>query len=188
MTKAIDFGKDSVEAPPSKDKLTRVTELAREQVKCQKTVTKLEGLLKLAEAALRRVEEGELPNLMDEVGITELKLGKGWQLAITRKYSVKPAEKNRQKVVDWMEKKGFSGIVKREFVISFGKEDEAWVRKFEGDLKKRKKQLDTVRNRRIESATLRKHVLEMLEEGISVPRKLFGIFERRVAIVTPPKP
>ncbi len=186
QAKVVDFGDDAKKAPVPKDKLEQILKLAREQVRRQRKVAEADEKLKEAKAELRAIEEGNLPKLLDELGVDEIKLGGGWSLFVKEAVSVKTPAKNRADVVAWMEKHGYSRLVKRQFVIAFSRDDEKWAAKFQRDLNQRKKKVDSRIERKIEAATLKKTVVDLMKEGIDVPHDLFGIFKRRISVVIEP--
>ena len=183
-TKPIDFGAD--EKKPERDKATRLRDLAREQVRREKAVLELQQKLEEATKKLNEIKEGELPDLMDELGFPEIALGNGYRLVVDMEYKISVPKDNQVAVANWFEKLGYGHDVRREFVISFNKEEEEWAKKFQSDLKRRKKKLRTSVVKTVPSATVRSRVIKLLEAGIEVSSAV-SVFKRRVSKVIQPK-
>ena len=161
--------------------LARLSGLALDQKKAEAEVARLEEELKKAQANLRDIAEHQIPSLMEEVGMKEFITEEGVKIKVVEKIRGSIPEANAEKAFAWLEKMEYDNIVKREFKITFGKEEEDWARKFESDLKKRKKKLNFVVKRGIHPSTLASFVSELLKEGVDIPLDLFGVYRQRLS-------
>ena len=118
----IDFEQDAA-APAGSDALQRIADLARLMVEQQAAVTAAETALALAKAALFRTETEDLPDLMEELQLSELKLTDGSKVSVKRDYHCGLSEERRPAGLAWLEEHGFSGLIKTDLVLSFGREE-----------------------------------------------------------------
>lgn len=182
-----DFGDDAKTTELSGDKLERVTELAREQVRRAQAVENAEHELSEAKSALNEVCQGELPQLMDDLGLKTFDLDNGWSVKVKDSYKVSPPKDKMDEALDWLIEQGFEKVIKNQFICSFDRGDEKHMRKFKRDLAQRKKPIDTKITRGVAGATMRKTIVDMIENGVNVPKKLFGVWQHRVSEVKGPK-
>lgn len=172
---------------PSDNEIKSIQALARTQYALQQEIADLEAKLKVAKERLRTCSEADLPTLMVELGVTGLSLDNGWKLDLDTKVYASITKEKNDEANTWLEKNKHGDIIKRVFEIKFGKDDEAWAKKFERDLKARKKPLQYAVKRAVHPQTLQAWVREALVSGLTLPEDLFGVFRKRVAILTPPK-
>ena len=148
-------------------------------------IAELQSKIDTKTAALKVLTDTTIPGLMD--GMTgALALDDGRVLEVTEKIRASIAGEKAGPAVKWLDEHDHSSIVKRQFVIEFNRDDEAWAKKFEADLRKRKKPLNVVRKHTVHPQTLEAFVREQFALGVELPKETFGIYRQRIAKVTRP--
>lgn len=131
---------------------------------------------------VRQISQEELPDLMDEAEQTEVTTSSGDKIRMSVQVRAN-LSKAKAEALGWLEENGHGDLIKRQFVISFDRDDEDWARQFSRDLAKRKKPLNTKVERTVHPSTLTSFVKGLLEEGVAFPQETFGVFRQRFAEV-----
>ena len=149
----------------------------------ERAVEAAEGELKKAQERVRRLREHDIPDLMRSCGVKKLTTTSGLDVAMREAVRATWPKDGPQKLeaMEWLEANGHGGLVKREFVIKFSREDEAWAKKFEADLRKRKRELNVERKESVHPQTLCAFLREQLAEGAQVPMQTFRAFVQTFA-------
>lgn len=162
--------------------IARLTGLATDQAHAEARVARLEQELKEAKESLRHISENQIPTLMEELELEEYKTnGLHIKLASVIRGSIPKA--NEAEAFQWLEDNNHANLIKRQFTIEFGKDEEKWANKFERDLRQRKKQLNCKRQKSVHAQTLQSFVRQQLEEGVAIPMDVFGVFRQNFSKV-----
>jgi hypothetical protein len=132
-------------------------------------------------AAVVRIEQVDLPELMQEMGLSSFKLQSGETVDLTQDVSCGISEAVRPSAHHWLIEHGFGGLIKAEVKVSFDRGDITAAQVFAatngGEL------ID-----RVHPSTLKTFVKERMEAGDMPPEELFGIHPfHRVKIAAPKK-
>jgi hypothetical protein len=109
---------------PSNAEVKEIADLAQIQISRQKRVEELEGSLKSANEALRKVQEVDLPAAMQQAGVSEIKLPNGMKISIKAGFSASVPKDRKQEVCQWLRSNGFGDIVSEDVVVTFGRGEE----------------------------------------------------------------
>ena len=164
---------------PGDNLLAQISATALDQKQAEAEVARCEEALKSAQARLRDISERKLPELMDEAEMSTLTTKEGIEVRVQEKIRGSIPKGRERPAFNWLEEHGHERLVKREFVIQFDREDEAWARKFEADLKRRKRRLNVAIKESIHPSTLASFVTEQLGQGVDIPLDTFGVFRQR---------
>jgi hypothetical protein len=154
--------------------IERIVKLAELMVEKQEVVKRLEEELKEAKREMLALEREDLPQLMAEAGIQELKLRDGSTVTIKEDVDAKITDATRVQALGWLVEHGFGGLVKTQVSLAFarGAHDEACAvrdfleTKYDGvELKEE-----------VHPGTLKAFVKERMAAGDNVPFDLFNIF------------
>lgn len=170
--------------------LTRLNELALLQAKHETDVADAMKTLAAAQARLKETSEKLIPEVMSEMELTETKTEDGIKVEIkeTLRASIAQGDMEQQaKAFAWLELQGHGHLIKQEFNIQFGKNEEKWAKQFEAQLKRRKKPLNAKRKKSIHHGTLAAFLTEQLKKGVEVPLDIFNGFLQTFAKVSVPK-
>lgn len=125
-------GADFLSEPPPRDEqdaktaLLRVSAMADLLRKAQKSVAAATAELEKETAALVRIEQQDFPDLLREVGLTELKLDDGAVLSLVEDIQCGISEDRKPRAFAWLREHDFDGIIKSQVIVEFGRgEDKA---------------------------------------------------------------
>ena len=167
---------------PSTDALANLAQLAQDLYLAELAQSEAEEVLKTAQRKVRDISEHQIPELMDEVGVSEFTTKSGIKLAVKDGLRVSPPAARRTECWDWLSDKGFGDLVKHSVVVGFsrdeGDEHDDLVAHLKGTSQLFKDE------RKVEPATLKKFVKERLAEGDELPLDLFGTTQFRQTKIT----
>ena len=158
--------------------MTALVSLADQQEAAQAEVERLEALLDEAKKNLDRISQIEIPKLMDGID-GKLNLPDGRVVTISEKIRSSISSDKKPLAFKWLDDNDHGGLIKRRFIIEFGRDQEDWAKKFEADLRKRKKPLKFDIKRGVHPSTLASFVTEQLQEGVDIPLDTFGVYRQR---------
>lgn len=164
--------------------MARLGGLAAEQLQVEARVMTLEAELKQTKETLRHICENKMPTLMEEAGQEDCTVTGGIRIKIKSIIRGSIPANNAKEAFTWLEDNGNGNLIKREFKIDFGKDDDKWADKFERDLKQRKKPLNVKRKKAVHPGTLQAFVREQLEMGVPIPMDVFGVYRQNYSSVT----
>ena len=168
---------------PGDNLLARLSGLAQEQRDAEIAVEQAEEALQKAKDNLRTIRERKLPELMDEAEMTEFTTKDGLKIKVSEQIRAGIPKAKAAQAIKWLEDNGHENLVKRQFVIEFGKDEEGWAKRFAADLKRRKRPLNTKTDRKVHPQTLAAFVREQLQEGVDIPQDLLGVHRQKVSKV-----
>ena len=121
---------------------------------------------------VRDMEERIIPEMMQEAGVSLLKLSDGSQVEVKPFYAAKIPESRVDEAFSWLRSKGFEDLIKNTVTASFGRGQDNEVselinvcEKFGFNYNKKEK---------VEPMTLKAFVREQVEGGKKLPFYLFG--------------
>jgi len=168
---------------PSNAEVTEIAALAELQLKRQEIVETLEQHLKEAQANLRQVQEVDLPNAMQQAGVSEIKLPSGEKITIKDDvYASIPKDERYHEAMDWLRDHGFGDVIKNEVKVAFGKgeEDQAAALMAELNANGWKNYTSAVT---VHASTLKALIREQLAKGADFPLELFGAMPVSKAVI-----
>lgn len=180
QTDVPDYSEYQDENPIGDNLMKTVTDLADKMTAAESEMEKYQALLDEAKENHRRITEKEIPEALDGLE-GDIKLPDGRVIQIAEKIRTHLSADSKPAALDWLDNNGHSALVKRRFIIEFGKGEDKWADKFANDLAKRKKPLNVKRERNVHPQTLTAFVKQSLEDGEDLPLKLFGVFRQRFA-------
>lgn len=149
----------------------------------EQKVAQAEEALVLAQKNLQTVAGQEIPDLMDELGVSDFTTHSGIRVRIVEAIRASIPKERTEEAVAWLDDHNFHDLVKRKFTVQFGADEEAWANKFAADLARRKRQLAVAQDKTVHTSTLSAWVRSQLENGEDVPLDLFGVHRQRKARV-----
>lgn len=148
--------------------LQRAVQLAELLLQMRNKVQDMEKQLEVAKADLRRVEQEDLPELMQELGLETFKLKTGETIEVKPEIDCGISEERRRAAHDWLTANGFGGLIKTEVVAKFGRDERdaavACAQQIGGEMIER-----------VHPSTLKSFVKEQMSAGKPVPFDLFGV-------------
>lgn len=168
------------------DSLHRVAALVELMVEQAAAVAKAEDELARLKANFQRTEQEDLPELMREVGLTELKLEDGTEVVVSEEVSCAITEERRDAAHAWLRAHDFGGLIKTALSVDFaadeGEEAAAAAVSIAEELGREVSVAE-----KVHPSTLKSFVKEQLAAGVAIPFDLFGIHPFNKAKVKPPR-
>jgi len=169
---------------PGDNLLAQISATAARQKDVEARIEAAEAELKAAQAELRRISEVELPELMDAADVASFTTTEGIKVEVREVIRGGIPSGTAEQAYAWLEDNGHAALIKRQFVIEFNRDEEAWAKKFAADLSKRKQKLRAKIKKTVHPQTLQAFVREQLEEGVEFPMQTFGVFRQRYTKVS----
>lgn len=154
--------------------LTIVSDLANKQLKLASEVSELEADLKAKKEELRLTSEQELPDAMQQAGLTQITLSSGEKIAINEFYNAHISKANQEKAYEWLVTNGHEGLIKNEVLLKFGREETEVVDQTVSALQSRG--LSPEVRQSVHPSTLKAFVKEQITNGNDIPTEPFGIY------------
>ena len=139
----------------------------------KKIATAEEELSKLKEVETI-LSEQTIPNLMQQAGITMLKLADGSSVEITKKYAARIPTSKVDEAHDWLRANGFEDLIKNDLSLSFGMKEDNQAKALAQELIE--KGFNVKQKTHVHHSTLAGFVKEQIQEGKEVPHDLFGVY------------
>lgn len=163
----------------SQDGLARLSALAAQQTKAEEIVQDAEENLKKHQAHLDNIAEEQIPDLMEELGITEFKTKSGLKITVSEK--VRCRQLTSSAGLQWLRENGQGGLIKSQVVVPFtrGTDSEAQklVDRLAGDGMAARHEAFVPWN------SLAAAAKSMRLDGDEVDEKVLGIWDQRRAKV-----
>jgi hypothetical protein len=166
------------------DALKRLSEMAQQQREYEHQLAAAQARVEELENQLRIIAEEDIPALMDEVGVSEFTTSTGLKVRLDENIFASISEATNVPAIEWLDTHNYGNLVKRNFTITFQRDEEDWARKFVRDLARRKRKLVVAEKRTVHPRTLSAFVSEKLKEGVDVPLELFNVFRKRVSKIS----
>lgn len=157
-----------------------LTDLSDQFEAAEEEVQRLELLLDEAKKNLKNLSEYEIPKLLEGME-GKLSLPDGRTITITEKIRSSITSDHKPTAMRWLEDHGYGSLIKRRFIIEFGRDQADWVKEFEAQLEASKLSLNIKREHNVHWQTLDAFVREGLEQGEDIPLELFGVYRQRFA-------
>ena len=169
---------------PSSNLSTVLNQLADELLEAQKELADAEAVVETKKNIVRDIAEKRIPEAVDGVE-GKIDLGNDRTLEIKEEIRASVAGEKLAPAVQWLDDNDYGGIVKRQLIFEFGKDDHEKVKKFKKLMAPIIKEHKLVMKDKqaIHPQTLLAWVKERLKEGDNLPVDTFGIFRQRTAKV-----
>ena len=165
--------------------MKRIVALAQLLAQQQSDVDRLEEELKEAKKAARTTEREDLPTLMEELGITELKLEDGSVVKVVPDCECGITERTRDAAMRWLAENGFGGLIKTQVIATYGRgERENALKAFE---KLVDEPADVLLKEDVHHSTLKSFVKEQIAAGNALPMDTFNVIPFNKATIKPAK-
>lgn len=171
----------------SQKALDPVKELAVKAKELSESVDALEEALKVQKKSLALIEEVQLPELMNSVGLTEFKLDDGTKIALAEAYhgGLPKDEEKKAAAIALIIEYGAGGIVRSKVALEFGvSEHNLAIDTFK---KLKSEGLPVSMDQTVNFQTLAALSRERSRNGEPINNETLGLFVRKYAKLTVPK-
>lgn len=170
---------DYVQPETTGGELNKLQQLIDQQAKAEAVVADLEAQLSKARESVKDLAERQVPELMDQIGITEFKTTTGLNVGIDETIRASIPKAKAPLAFAWLKQHDHAAMIKRTVSLSFGKGEDDKANNFCESLDSQSLEYDD--KAAVHPATLSAFVREKLENGEEIPLDLFGVFRQRVA-------
>ncbi|UZS00351.1 hypothetical protein [Serratia phage SMP] len=184
MSDKIDFFGALADQAPAEDNLIRLSKLVQKAADLKDDFDYHAEKSAEAEEAMKKVLREEIPELMAEIGMSEVRTEEGMLVSVEGKINCAIKAVNKPEAFAWLREHDYDGLIKSKLSVEFGKgEDESAAAAI--------KALDGVGivagvEDNIHPATLKSWAKERVEAGDTLP-ECFSIHEFKEAKITVPK-
>lgn len=173
-----------IEIQPRDINLGELTDLAVQLENLDQQILEAEANVSVLKQARKTVAEEQLPTLMEQAGVTTLKLVNGKKIEV--KEFVDARIKDPNVAFDWLRQTNNDSIIKNSITVDLGKNEDSLAQEVIATLKEKH---DIEANVRVgvHNMTLKsfcRDALDNPELAESLPREAFGIYEGKRAKIT----
>ena len=170
----MDLEQESTLINVDTDKVKSISELCNRLLDLQEQARRIEDNLKSKNDEIRMLSEQEIPNLMQEAGVSEFKLADGSSVSVKPFYAAKIPVSKTDEAFQWLTGNGYGDLIKNTVSLNFGKSEDNVANSLVEDLKS--KGHNVSQKKKVEPQTLKAFVKEAIQNGQNVPMDLFGIY------------
>ena len=170
----MDLEQESTLINVDTDKVKSISELCNRLLDLQEQARRIEENLKSKNDEIRVLSEQEIPNLMQEAGVSEFKLADGSSVSIKPFYAAKIPVSKTDEAFQWLTGNGYGDLIKNTVSLNFGKSEDNLANSLVEDLKS--KGHNVSQKKKVEPQPLKAFVKEAIQNGQNVPMDLFGVY------------
>ena len=154
--------------------LEEVTNLCLRMVNLEDEISELESQLSDKKQELHNLEEGVIPEALNNIGLKNLTLLDGSVIGCKDYISCNITEENRAAAHSWLREKGHDDLIKNEVVVSFGRGEDDDAAKLLSAITETVKSGElhcggVLQNERVHPSTLKAFLKEQLKAGAEIP-------------------
>jgi len=146
-----------------------------------------ETALDVLRADYLRVEREDLPELMRELGLSEMTLTNGLKVTVTEEVTASITEERRAAAHEWLRTHNFAGIIKVLVTVPFGRGEEAEAAELAAQIRAEHEGHEVNLSETVHPQTLKAFVKEQVQDGRPLPFDLFGVHPYSRAKVVAPR-
>ena len=174
------FAEFRVDNKPGAETFAKLNEMVRNLVKAEQDVATAEETLKEAQARKRQIEEFDIPEFLEELGIASFKTTDGVEIEVEEKLRASIGNRKAE-AYNWLLENGHGAIIKRTVQVAFNTDQSKEAQDLLAELAEREGFAGVRQELKVEPATLTAWAKEQLEQGVDVPEETFGIFRQKYA-------
>lgn len=170
----MDLEKESALIKVDTGKSQELSELCTRLLELQKQITRCEENIKNLRSEERLLSENEIPNLMQQAGISSLKLIDGSSVSFKPEYYAKIPVSKIDEAFNWLSSNGHGDLIKNEVSLKFGRSEDNVANSIVEDLKS--KGHNVSQKKKVEPMSLKAFVKDEIQKGNNLPMDLFGVY------------
>ena len=137
-------------------------------------VSNAEESLKKLKEQVRILSQFEIPQMMEEMNITKLKLKDGESVEVKKFYSASIPKEKQQEAFTWLRNNGLGDVIKNDITVTFGRGEDNKAAQYA--VLARGQGFEPVQKVGVNPMTLKALVRERLESGQEMPSDLFNTY------------
>lgn len=165
----------------TEDQLTRLGRLAARQRDAEAELAQLAEKAKTIGAEVRRISEVDIPAVLDETGLSEVRLADGTKVSLSEDLRVTTTGKYRDAINRWLEREGHADLIRNEVTASFGPDRAAQADALFAFISERELTEEVDRKRFVNPQSFAALIRELRTAGEDVPLSELGVMVQRRA-------
>ena len=170
----IDYEKDRVESVTQADTAKTLSDKVIELKNLEDEIENAEESLSKLKEKARYISQIEVPQMMEEMHITKLKLKDGESVEIKKIYGASITPDNQEQAFTWLRNNGLGDIIKNDVTVTFGRGEDNKAQLYA--VLARGQGYEPVQKIGVHPQTLKAVVRERLESGQEMPSDLFKTY------------
>ena len=168
---SINFEQDRVESVKQADNAKALSEKVIELKSLEDEILNAEESLKKLKEQANQLSMIEIPQMMEDMHITKLKLKDGESVEVKKIYGASIPKEKQEEAFQWLRNNGLGDIIKNDITVTFGRGEDnkaaqyAVLAKGQG--------YEPIQKVGVNPMTLKAVVRERLESGQEMPSELF---------------
>lgn len=164
---------EEAEVGPGSTELSQIASYVEQVQALQASVILWQEKIAQAGDDIKTLLEKTIPDAMTEVGMADIGLADGTRVKVEPFHRGAITEKTKPAAHKWLEDNGFGGLIKHDFGVSFGREEEgvAGLRAYVREMGLTYKEKETVHPQ-----TLGAFIRDQASKGNPVPSDIFNIY------------
>ena len=152
-----------------------ITDSCKKLLETQKKIEATEEELKKLKDVETTLSEQTIPNLMQQAGISMLKLADGSSVEVKPFYAARIPASRSEEAFEWLRENGHGDLIKNQVSMEFGMKQDNEAKSIIEELKS--KGLPVKQKTTVHPSSLRGFVREQIQDlGKDVPAELFGTY------------
>ena len=156
------------------DEVKEISEACNMLTSQNQKVETIQKSLKEAEEESRRLSEEVIPTLMQQAGVSSIKLDNGTSVEVSPYYYAKISEDKRAEAFQWLRENDHGDLIKNNVSVSFGKGEDSNAVNLKSELEAKGLVVDQKQD--VHWQTLRGFVKEQIEKNKTIPSETFGLY------------
>jgi len=156
------------------DKVKSISDKCHQLNELQQQLKEKEEILSKLKFKIKDFEERIIPEMMQEAGVSKIKLKDGTEVEVRPFYAAKIPESRVEEAFGWLRSEGFEDLIKNTVTASFGRGQDNQVSELIGVCEKFG--FNYNKKEKVEPMTLKAFVKEQVEGGKKLPFDLFGVY------------
>ena len=171
---SINFEQDRVESVKQADNAKALSEKVIELKSLEDEILNAEESLKKLKEQANQLSMIEIPQMMEDMHITKLKLKDGESVEVKKIYGASIPKEKQEEAFSWLRNNGLGDIIKNDITVTFGRGEDNKAAQYA--VLARGQGFEPVQKIGVNPMTLKALVRERLESGQDVPADLFKPF------------
>jgi|TARA_S200002703_G_scaffold116919_1_gene102463 hypothetical protein len=152
-----------------------IAESCNKLLETQKQISTAEEQLKKLKEVESTLSEQTIPNLMQQAGVSMIKLSDGSSVEVKPFYSARIPASKSEEAFNWLRENGHGDLIKNQVSLEFGMKQDNEAKSLVEELKQ--KGLAVQQKTSVHPSSLRGFVREQIQDlGKDVPAELFGTY------------
>lgn len=172
MASEIDYAADTPRQTTNMD-LEEVSQLCQHQINLEDELEKLEEEMENVKQQLQQVQEKQLPDLLKEKNLSEIRLSTGEKLILQEKVFASIPVENKEPAHQWLREQGFGDLIKNLVTLTFARGEDNRAKLILEELRSRG--FEPQNNVSVHPQTLKAFAREQIANGKALPEDRFVV-------------